>query len=640
MIIYLKNMVGYKMKHFRGMTYDKVMPIFEREYKKVQTLFKPDKDVEEPKKKRVADETLLQEIEVLGSESTKEIPSNDPKEMSEEDVQNMLEIVVAATKLPILNPNEFDLWKIRIEKYFLMIDYSLWEVILNGDSSPPTRIVKGVVQIIAPSTAEKRLTKKNKLKARGTLLMDLPDKHQLKFNIHKDVKSLMEAIEKRNKADLEEQSLDDLFNNLKIYDVEVKGSSTSSQNTQNIAFVSSNNTDNTNESVNDVPSVSAASSKAIIYTLPNVDSLSDAVIYSFVASQSNIPQLDNEDLKQIDPDDLEEMDLKWQMAMLTIRARRRDHFARKCRSPKDNRNKEDTRRPLPTEDIKLLKVDVMLRDNALAELRKKFEKAKKERDDLKLTLDKFQTSSKNLKLHSHESDNSVPKSPENDTYKTGEEYHVVPPLYTGSFMPPIPDLVFNDAPNASETIAHVFNVESSTNKPSKDMSKTLRPDAPIIIRVGGIIEAYQSFEDMLKGFDREDLVALWNLVKEKSGSAVPSVDKEKALWVELKRLFEPDVDDVLWRLQRYMHAPLTWKLYTDCGVHHVSSTRGHGIFMLTEKDYPLSNGVMILMLSGKLQVEEDNEMARDIVGGQQTKEQKFGYILQVIKMLKVKNLDV
>nr|GEW20570.1 hypothetical protein [Tanacetum cinerariifolium] len=61
MIIYLKNMAGYKMEHFRGMTYDKVRPIFEREYKKVQTLFKPDKYVEEPKKKRVADETLLQE---------------------------------------------------------------------------------------------------------------------------------------------------------------------------------------------------------------------------------------------------------------------------------------------------------------------------------------------------------------------------------------------------------------------------------------------------------------------------------------------------------------------------------------------------------------------------------------------------
>nr|GEU84961.1 hypothetical protein [Tanacetum cinerariifolium] len=100
MIIYLKNMAGYKMEYFRGMTYDKVRPIFEREYKKVQTLFKPDKDVEEPQKKRVVEEILLQEsfkklkaVKVLGSKSTQETPTNDPKEMSKEDVQNMLEIV-------------------------------------------------------------------------------------------------------------------------------------------------------------------------------------------------------------------------------------------------------------------------------------------------------------------------------------------------------------------------------------------------------------------------------------------------------------------------------------------------------------------------------------------------------------------
>nr|GEY54282.1 hypothetical protein [Tanacetum cinerariifolium] len=110
-----------------------------------------------------------------------------------------------------------------------------------------------------------------------------------------------------------------------------------------------------------------------------------------------------------------------------------------------------------------------------------------------------------------------------------------------------------------------------------------------IIRVGEITEAYQSFKDILKGFDIEDLVALWNLVKEKFSSAVPNVDKEKALYVETKRLFKPDVDDVLWKLQR------------------------HDMFMLIEKDYPLSNGVMTLMLSAKLQVEEDSEMARDLV---------------------------
>nr|GEX13939.1 hypothetical protein [Tanacetum cinerariifolium] len=89
----------------------------------------------------------------------------------------------------------------------------------------------------------------------------------------------------RNKADLEEQSLDDLFNNLKIYEAEFKGSSTSSQAIQNIVFVSLNNTNSTNESVNAVPNISAVCSKATVSTLPNVDSLSDAVIYSFFANQ-------------------------------------------------------------------------------------------------------------------------------------------------------------------------------------------------------------------------------------------------------------------------------------------------------------------------------------------------------------------
>nr|GEZ86318.1 hypothetical protein [Tanacetum cinerariifolium] len=99
--------------------------------------------------------------------------------------------VVFAAKLPIWNPNEFDLWKMRIEHYFLMTDYSLWEVILNGDSPVPTRLVEGVAQPDAPKTVEQKLARKNELKAHGTLLMALPDKHQLKFNSHKDAKSLM-----------------------------------------------------------------------------------------------------------------------------------------------------------------------------------------------------------------------------------------------------------------------------------------------------------------------------------------------------------------------------------------------------------------------------------------------------------------
>nr|GFA40068.1 hypothetical protein [Tanacetum cinerariifolium] len=277
-----------------------------------------------------------------------------------------------------------------------MTDYSLWEVILNGDSPVPTCIVEGVVQPVAPTTAEQKLARKNELKAHGTLLMALPDKHQLKFNSHKDAKTLMEAIEKhfggntetkkvqktllkqqfenfsgssskgldqihdrlkklisqleihgvslsqedmnlkflhslpsewkthtliwRNKTDLEEKSLDDLFNSLKIYESEVKHSSSLGTEYHNLAFVSSTPANNTNDSVSAAVNVSVVGTKLSVSTLPNVDSLSNAVIYSFFASQSSSPQLNNKDLKQIDVDDLEEIDLKWQMAMLTMRA--------------------------------------------------------------------------------------------------------------------------------------------------------------------------------------------------------------------------------------------------------------------------------------------------------------------------------
>nr|GFA69743.1 ribonuclease H-like domain-containing protein [Tanacetum cinerariifolium] len=125
--------------------------------------------------------------------------------------------VVSAAKLLILNPNECDLWKMILEQYFLMTDYSLWEVILNGDSPVPTCLVEGVAQPVAPTTVEQKLARKNELKARGTLLMALPDKHQLKFNSHKDAKSLMEAIEKHfggnNKTKVQKTLLKQQFEN-------------------------------------------------------------------------------------------------------------------------------------------------------------------------------------------------------------------------------------------------------------------------------------------------------------------------------------------------------------------------------------------------------------------------------------------
>ncbi|GJW96400.1 hypothetical protein Tco_0178208 [Tanacetum coccineum] len=134
-----------------------------------------------------------------------------------------------------------------------------------------------------------------------------------------------------------------------------------------------------------------------------------------------------------------------------------------------------------------------------------------------------------------------------------------------------------------------------------------------IIRVGNHTEAYKFFEDILKIFDRDDLVMLWNLVKERLFSTEPTDDKERALWVELKRLFEPNTDDTLWKLQRYMRDLLKWRLYDTCGVHHVYTEIGTDIFMLVKKEYLLSKGVLTLMLVSRLLVEQHSEMANELL---------------------------
>nr|GEU31171.1 ribonuclease H-like domain-containing protein [Tanacetum cinerariifolium] len=353
--------------------------------------------------------------------------------------------VVSAVKLPILNPNEFDLWKMRIEQYFLMTNYSLWEVILNGDSPAPTRVVEGILQPVAPITAEQKLARKNELKAHRTLLMALPDKHQLKFNSRSSSESLDQIHDKLQK----------LVSQLEIHGVSL------SQEDVNLKFLQSlpyewkthtliwrNKVDLEEQSLDDFfnisvdASVSAVCAKLPVSSLPNVDSLSNAVIYSFFASQSSSPQLDNEDLKQIDSDDHEEMDQKWKVAMLTMWDRRflqrtgrnlgangptsldfdmskvecynyhmKGHFARECRSPKDSRKSGATKpqkRTVPRKSLPIMLLWLshlrallllifvnpnlilshikQLRDNALVTLRKKLEKAEQERDDLKLKL--------------------------------------------------------------------------------------------------------------------------------------------------------------------------------------------------------------------------------------------------------------
>nr|GEX53486.1 ribonuclease H-like domain-containing protein [Tanacetum cinerariifolium] len=193
--------------------------------------------------------------------------------------------VVSAAKLRILNPNEFDLEKMRIEQYILMINYSLWEVILNGDSPTPKRVIKDI---------------------------------NLKFLKILPTELRTHTLIWRNKTDLEEQSLDDLFNSLKIYKAEVKSSSFKSTFTQNIAFVSSCNTNSTNEPVSSAAaSVSTVSAKIPIFALPNVETL-------------------RFDMSKVE----------------CYNCYKKGHFAREYRSPKDTRRNgaaEPQKRNVPVE---------------------------------------------------------------------------------------------------------------------------------------------------------------------------------------------------------------------------------------------------------------------------------------------------
>nr|GEW39938.1 hypothetical protein [Tanacetum cinerariifolium] len=89
-----------------------------------------------------------------------------------------------------------------------------------------------------------------------------------------------------------------------------------------------------------------------------------------------------------------------------------------------------------------------------------------------------------------------------------------------------------------------------------------------ITRLGGSSGSYQFFTDLLKHLDKDDLNQLWSLVKETLSKRPSTSNKEMELWVELSRLYEPNVEDQLWtHTQNFMHAPAEWKLYEKCEVH-------------------------------------------------------------------------
>nr|GEX70814.1 hypothetical protein [Tanacetum cinerariifolium] len=350
------------------------------------------------------------------------------------------------TKLLILNQGEYDLWLMRIEQYFLMTDYSLWEVIKNGNKVL-TKPVGSSEQTYKHTTTEEKQDRRNEMKARGTLLMALPYKDQVKLqklisqlelqggvlqqedtNL-KLLRSLpsewkTRALIWRNIIELETISMDDLYNNLKIYEPKILGSSNTNQNPKNMAFVSSNSTSSTNEV--DI----TASGVSTTHTQENA-----------MIAQHGIGGYD------------------WSYQA-----------------------EEET----PT-NYAFMALASLRSSSSFDSETKKLEKAEKERDELKLTLEKYQNSSKPLntlletqvcdkvktilgyKAASPDVEDFVNSSKmienqENVKSRSDKGYHAVPPPYTGNYIPPKPDLMFIDEHVESESVDVVSNILSSLVK--------------------------------------------------------------------------------------------------------------------------------------------------------------------------------
>ncbi|GJT86535.1 ribonuclease H-like domain-containing protein [Tanacetum coccineum] len=513
-------------------------------------------------------------------------------------------------QLPILQPGKYNLWKMRMEYYLQCIDYTLWEIVENGNAPIVTKTIDGKETVIPPTSVEEKAQRRAELKARSTLLMALPNEHQLKFNSYKDAKTLMQAIENRfgevieqtyerlqklisqlemhgevipqedinqkflrslsqewtmhtivwrNKPEIKTLSLDDLFNNLKAYESEVKGTSSSTTNSHNVAFLSSSSTNNATRTVNTSQGVNTASTQGAADSSTTVENLSDAMIYSFFASQPSIPQLDNEDLQQIHPDDLEEMDLRWNIAMLTMRARRflkntgrkldmankkiigfdkskvkcfnyhkRGHFSRECRAPKnqDSMNREPTRRIVPVEETTSYALvsysssstnsEVSKDSNCCSsclecvkDLKEQNEQLVKDLRTTRISVVSYKTGlesvearllvfkknesvyEEEIKLLKHEiylRDLDITElkrkleltTKEKDECKTRLGYDVVPPPYTGNFMPPKPNLVYPSLDdfidvNESVTESIVEKLTVETNEPKTAMKENRAP---------------------------------------------------------------------------------------------------------------------------------------------------------------------
>ncbi|GJU12642.1 hypothetical protein Tco_1135038 [Tanacetum coccineum] len=331
-------------------------------------------------------------------------------------------------------------------------DYSLWEIIENGKAPPITKFnsikdTKGLPAGLRRGFGGNAATKKtqrnllNQLEIHGESISQEDVKQKFLRSLSPEWNT--HTIIWRNNPEIDTLSLDDLYNNMKIYEPEVKWTSSSSTNTQNVAFVSSNSTSSTNGVVNTIHDATTASTQATAVNSTTIDNLSDDVICAFFVSQPNSLQLDNEDLQQIHPDDLEEMDFSLESVEARLLVYKKNESVYE-------------------EDIKVLKCEIHLREVAITELRRKLELAQKQKDEIQLTVENLRTPSKSLS-------NLID-------------------CHDRNFMPSKPDLSFSgleefvNEPIVSESTVKKPIVEKSEAKASEAKPKAVRKNngAPII----------------------------------------------------------------------------------------------------------------------------------------------------------------
>ncbi|GKB90913.1 hypothetical protein Tco_0963185, partial [Tanacetum coccineum] len=246
---------------------------------------------------------------------------------------------VSTIKLPILKKGEYDIWAMKMEHYLAHTDYPIWEVIQNGNGPVSiTTDTQGQIKVLPPRTAEEIVARERERKARTTLLMALPEDHLAKFHKMTDAKEMWDAIKSRFGGNDESKKMQkyilkqqfegfsvsnseglhkgyDRFQSL-LSQLEIHGAGVSTEDA-NQKFLRS------------LPSAWSQVS-LIMRTKPGVDSLSFDDLYnnlrvfeydvkgSTASFSSTCPQLDHEDLEQLDELDLEEIDLQWQVAIQGI----------------------------------------------------------------------------------------------------------------------------------------------------------------------------------------------------------------------------------------------------------------------------------------------------------------------------------